>query len=128
MTRERLEWPLKKDKKEPDFPALLGELRDRFYQREEFYQLASKYGYPPDLAGWMSARGEIIELLGWRYYAKIDFFNEFFPELERKKPEEIERMLRDKGIAGEDLPEMMSFFRGYLGRIETESSLSTTEG
>lgn len=103
------------EKKEPDFPTILSEMKGRFYQKREFYELASKHDNPPYLAARMSARGEIIQFLGWRYYAKKDFFHQFTSELEGKDSEQIEIMLRDKGVAEEDLLEMMAFFRGYLG-------------
>ena len=101
--------------KEPYFLTLLSEMKERFYQRKEFYELASKYGDAPYLVGRMKARGEIVELLGWQYFAKKDFFERFTLELEKKEPEEMESMLRDKGVTEEDLPNMMAFFRGYFG-------------
>jgi hypothetical protein len=93
---------------------LLGKMEALFYPKEKLYELISKHGDPPYLIGRMAARHEIITLLGGRYYAKKDFFDEFTSKLGGVELEEIEKKLQDKGIAAQDLQELMAFLLAYL--------------
>lgn len=96
--------------RESDLLTLLSEMKG-LYPKKEYEELASKYGNPHYLLGRM--KGEIVEIVE-KYIIKKTCFEKLASKLERKRPEEMEKILKEEGVKEADLKEMVAFFLGYF--------------